>query len=89
MRCYTDHRNFGVMQAKRHWRNALTTRINYTNDAVFDNEDFAVAEDVQLGLIHGANNVHTLGLEEGLLAIFQQGIDRAMSAAPICDSTMG
>jgi len=58
---------------------ALEKRFNYTNDAVFDQEDFAVAEDVQLGLKHGANNFHTLGLEEGLLAIFQQGIDHAMS----------
>jgi len=59
---------------------ALEKRFSYTNDAVFDQEDFAVAENVQLGLAQGANSFHTLGLEEGLLAIFQQGIERAMSA---------
>ncbi len=61
---------------------ALEKRFNYTNDAVFDQEDFAVAEDVQRGLEYGGNQVHTLGLEEGLLAIFQQGIDRAMACSP-------
>lgn len=60
---------------------ALEKRFCYTNDAVFDQEDFAVAEDVQLGLQYGGNDVHTLGLEEGLLAIFQQGIDQAMSGS--------
>jgi phenylpropionate dioxygenase-like ring-hydroxylating dioxygenase large terminal subunit len=57
---------------------ALAKRFDYTNDAVFDAEDFAVAEDVQLGLKYGANKFHTLSLEEGLLAIFQQNIDRAL-----------
>ncbi len=61
---------------------ALEKRFNYTNDAVFDQEDFAVAEDVQRGLQYGGNEVHTLGLEEGLLAIFQQGIDCAMASPP-------
>lgn len=42
---------------------ALAKRFNYTNDVVFDQEDFAVAENVQLGLLHGANEFHTLGLE--------------------------
>ena len=37
-----------------------------------------VAENVQLGLRYGANEFHTLGLEEGLLAIFQNNVDRAM-----------
>ncbi|XAH23363.1 aromatic ring-hydroxylating dioxygenase subunit alpha [Xylophilus sp. GW821-FHT01B05] len=59
---------------------ALGKRFDYTNDTVFDQEDFAVAEDVQLGLKNGANHVHTLGLEEGLLAIFQQSIDQAVLA---------
>ncbi|WP_266168930.1 aromatic ring-hydroxylating oxygenase subunit alpha [Dyella subtropica] len=57
---------------------ALAKRFAYTNDAVFDNEDFAVAEHVQSGLLYGANEFHTLGLEEGLLAVFQQNIERAM-----------
>jgi phenylpropionate dioxygenase-like ring-hydroxylating dioxygenase large terminal subunit len=59
---------------------ALAKRFTYTNDAVFDREDFAVAEDVQLGLANGANEYHTLGLEEGLLAIFQHSIDAALAA---------
>ncbi|MDC0714528.1 aromatic ring-hydroxylating dioxygenase subunit alpha [Stigmatella sp. ncwal1] len=58
---------------------ALAKRFQYTNDAVFDAEDFAVAEDVQVGLRYGGNEFHTLGLEEGLLAIFQQSIDRAIA----------
>lgn len=57
---------------------ALAKRFAYTNDAVFDLEDFAVAEDVQLGLANGANEYHTLGLEEGLLAMFQHSIDAAL-----------
>lgn len=57
---------------------ALRKRFEYTNDVVFDHEDFAVAEVVQEGLRYGGNEVHTLGLEEGLLAIFQKNIDRAL-----------
>lgn len=57
-------------------REALAKRFSYTNDVVFDLEDFAVAENVQAGLRYGANEFHTLGLEEGLLAIFQKSIDR-------------
>lgn len=53
----------------------LAKRFEFTNDVVFDLEDFAVAEDVQKGLRYGANEFHTLGLEEGLLAMFQQNID--------------
>ncbi|MFY1587911.1 aromatic ring-hydroxylating oxygenase subunit alpha [Micromonospora sp. WMMD734] len=54
---------------------ALAKRFAFTNDVVFGGEDFAVAEDVQENLRYGANEVHTLGLAEGLLAIFQQSID--------------
>jgi phenylpropionate dioxygenase-like ring-hydroxylating dioxygenase large terminal subunit len=57
---------------------ALAKRFEYTNDVVFDLEDFAVAEQVQAGLRHGANEYHTLGLEEGLLAIFQASVDRGL-----------
>lgn len=57
---------------------AIAKRFEYTNDMVFDREDFAVAEDVQVGLRYGANEFHTLGLEEGLLAIFQRSIDQAL-----------
>lgn len=64
-------------------RKALAKRFTFTNDTVFDLEDFAVAEEVQLGLLQEANQVHTLGLEEGLLAIFQQGIDESMQAGSL------
>ncbi|MFC4015873.1 aromatic ring-hydroxylating dioxygenase subunit alpha [Nonomuraea purpurea] len=53
----------------------LAKRFEFTNDAVFDQEDFAVAENVQEGLLYGANEFHTLGLEEGLLAMFQGSVD--------------
>lgn len=61
---------------------ALTNRFTYTSDTVFDREDFAVAEGVQLGLVDGANEYHTLGLEEGLLAIFQRSVDAAIADVP-------
>jgi phenylpropionate dioxygenase-like ring-hydroxylating dioxygenase large terminal subunit len=57
---------------------ALRKRFEYTNDVVFDLEDFAVAEVVQAGLRYGGNEAHILGLEEGLLAIFQNNVDRAL-----------
>lgn len=59
---------------------ALAKRFEYTNDVVFDTEDFAVAEDVQVGLHYGGNEFHTLGLEEGLLVIFQHSIDKALAS---------
>lgn len=60
---------------------ALAKRFEFTNDAVFDLEDFAIAEDVQAGLRHGPNEFHTLGLQEGLLAVFQNSVDRALRQA--------
>lgn len=58
---------------------ALRKRFEYTNDVVFDLEDFAVAEDVQTCLRYGGNDYHTLGLEEGLLALFQRNVDQALT----------
>ncbi len=43
-------------------------------DAVFGHEDFGVAEKCQTTLRYGPSN-HTIGLEEGLLAVFQQSVD--------------
>lgn len=60
---------------------ALARRFEYTNDVVFDLEDFAVAENVQAGLRHGANEYHILGLEEGLLAVFQRNVDQVLSGS--------
>jgi phenylpropionate dioxygenase-like ring-hydroxylating dioxygenase large terminal subunit len=61
---------------------ALTKRFDYTNDIVFDLEDFAVVERIQAGLSYGANEFHTLGLEEGLLAMFQDSIDKMIAEVP-------
>lgn len=47
-------------------------------DAVFHHEDFGIVEGVQAGLHSGANTHHTLGLEEGLLGMFQHNIDRVL-----------
>ncbi|MEQ8967666.1 MAG: SRPBCC family protein [Azospirillaceae bacterium] len=58
---------------------ALAKRFAFTNDVVFDTEDFRVAEQVQAGLRDGGNAYHTLGLEEGLLAVFQDTIDAAVA----------
>ncbi|MCX2698111.1 SRPBCC family protein [Ochrobactrum chromiisoli] len=38
----------------------LSKRFEYTNDVVFDLEDFAVAEEVQKRLRFGDNDFHTL-----------------------------
>lgn len=55
---------------------ALKKRFDYTNDVVFDREDFLVAEDVQLGMRYGANEFHTIGTEEALITRFQANVDR-------------
>ena len=54
---------------------ALAKRFDYTNDTVFDKEDFLVAEDVQRGLRHGANQYHLIGTEEALICRFQDNVD--------------
>lgn len=58
---------------------ATVTKRLESIHAVFDTEDFAIAEHVQTGLRHGGNEFHTLGLGEGLLAIFQENVDRALA----------
>ncbi|MDT0262232.1 aromatic ring-hydroxylating oxygenase subunit alpha [Jatrophihabitans lederbergiae] len=57
---------------------ALEKRFVFTNDTVFGDEDFAIAEDIQKNLVRGANTHHTLGLAEGLLAMFQDNIDQRL-----------
>ena len=54
----------------------LRKRFDYTNDVVFDREDFLVAEDVQRGIRFGANEYHTIGTEEALISHFQANVDR-------------
>jgi len=58
---------------------SLAKRFEFTNDVVFDGEDFAVAEGVQSGIEFAPNEVHTLGLEEGLLGMFQASVDAAIA----------
>ena len=61
-------------------QNALENRFTFTNDTVFDQEDFSVAENIQCNLEHEPNQFHTLGINEGLLAIFQENINRAVNS---------
>ncbi|MFD0343084.1 aromatic ring-hydroxylating dioxygenase subunit alpha [Streptomyces sp. NPDC127117] len=60
-------------------QSALEKRFRFTNDTVFDQEDFAIAEDVQRHLVNGGSDHHVLGLAEGLLAIFQNNIDERLT----------
>ncbi len=62
-------------------QHALEKRFVFTNDTVFGDEDFAIAEDIQKNLARGANTHHTLGLAEGLLAMFQSNIDQRLGGA--------
>jgi carnitine monooxygenase subunit len=48
-------------------------------DGVFSQEDFGIVEGLQANFRCGANDFHLLGLEEGLLAIFQENIDRRLA----------
>jgi phenylpropionate dioxygenase-like ring-hydroxylating dioxygenase large terminal subunit len=61
-------------------QSALEKRFKFTNDDVFDQEDFAIAEEVQRTLPYGASDHHVLGLAEGLLAMFQSNIDSRLTA---------
>lgn len=53
----------------------LQKRFTLTNDTVFDQEDFAIAEEVQASLQWGSPSDHILGFSEGLLAMYQRNID--------------
>ncbi|MFO7788254.1 MAG: aromatic ring-hydroxylating dioxygenase subunit alpha [Halospina sp.] len=59
---------------------ALEKRFRFTNDAVFDQEDFAVTEGIQSGINFEKDQTHILGLEEGLLGVFQRSVDGAIKA---------
>lgn len=62
---------------------ALEKRFRFTNDVVFDQEDFAISEGIQSSLRSRANRTHILGLEEGLLVRFQHNIDTAMAGEKV------
>ena len=58
-------------------KEALATRFR-TVDGVFSQEDFGIVEGIQANLRSCANYFHTLGLEEGIVAMFQENIDRCL-----------
>jgi phenylpropionate dioxygenase-like ring-hydroxylating dioxygenase large terminal subunit len=59
-------------------QSALEKRFVYTNDTVFGGEDFAIAENIQKNMLRGGTTVHTLGLAEGLIKVFQDNIDQRL-----------
>lgn len=69
----------GMYHLKGHYQDEEGQKIlaeRFSNiDAVFGHEDFGNAEKCQKFLRHGPD-FHTLGMEEGLLAIFQQNVDK-------------
>ena len=54
---------------------ALRSRFLY-NEVLFDDEDFAMAEKVQRNLSNGVNETHMLGVEEGLVMLFQENVNK-------------
>jgi len=67
-------------------QSALSKRFKFTNDDVFDQEDFAIAENVQRTLTRGSGKHHVLGLAEGLLAMFQDNIDQRLDEVVEADN---
>lgn len=61
----------------------LAARFDNVHSNLFDKEDFGIAEDIQKGLRHGANEFHTMGLEEGLVALFQENIDQRLTGSRV------
>ena len=58
---------------------ALLNRFLYT-EASLDDEDFMMTERVQANLLNGVNETHMLGLEEGLVMVFQEIVDKMLAA---------
>lgn len=50
---------------------SLKNLFRYLNEAVYDSEDYMIAEKVQENLLNGVNETHMLGLEESLVTVFQ------------------
>lgn len=59
---------------------ALKSRFLY-NEVLFDDEDFAMAEKVQKNLLNGVNETHMLGIEEGLVMLFQENVNKWVESA--------
>ena len=56
---------------------ALRNRFLYT-EVFLDDEDYMMAERVQANLLNGVNETHMLGLEEGLIMVFQDIVDKKL-----------
>ena len=70
---YYDKNKFS--EDEMNLENQLSKRFIFTNDVVFDNEYFLIAEKVQCGIKTGVDKYHTIGKEEGLVYFFQCSID--------------
>ena len=71
---YYDKSKFSPDESIR--ENQLNKRFIFTNDVVFDNEDFLIAEKVQCGIKAEIDAYHTIGKDEGLVYFFQTSIDK-------------
>ncbi|MCE2453366.1 MAG: aromatic ring-hydroxylating dioxygenase subunit alpha [Nitrospinae bacterium] len=60
-------------------RKALRNRLLYS-EVLLDDEDFMMAERVQANLLNGVNETHMLGLEEGLVMVFQEIVSKRLAA---------
>ena len=58
---------------------ALRNRVLYT-EVFLDDEDYTMAERVQANLLNGVNETHMLGLEEGLVMVFQEIVSKRLAA---------
>ena len=59
---------------------SLRNLFSYVNDVVLDSEDYAMAETIQENLLNGVNEAHMLGLEEGLIVVFQDIVNNRMGS---------
>ena len=58
---------------------ALRNRLLHA-EASLDDEDYTMAERVQANLLNGVNETHMLGLEEGLVMLFQEIVNKRLAA---------
>lgn len=58
---------------------ALRNRFLFS-EVSLDDEDYTMAERVQANLLNGVNETHMLGLEEGLLMVFQEIVGKRLAA---------
>ena len=58
---------------------ALRNHFLFT-EYLLDDQDYMMAERVQANLLNGVNETHMLGLEEGLLMVFQETVNKRLAA---------